>query len=52
LTRHPRVQNLEFTAIRAGRSADIVALPGDPTQDVRLLENIPFVRQGGNIYKQ
>jgi imidazolonepropionase-like amidohydrolase len=44
LIRHPRVQNLEFTAIRAGKSADIVALPGDPPQDVRLLENVPFVK--------
>lgn len=42
----------EFGSIRAGKSADIIAVPGDPTQDVRLLENVPFVMKEGKIYKQ
>lgn len=42
----------EFGSIRAGKSADIVAVTGDPTQDVRQLENIHFVMKEGKIYKQ
>lgn len=42
----------KFGSIRAGKSADIVAVAGDPTQDVRLLENIPFVMKEGKVYKQ
>jgi imidazolonepropionase-like amidohydrolase len=41
-------------SIRAGKFADIVAVEGDPTAaaaNVRLLENIPFVMKGGQIYK-
>ncbi len=35
----------------AGRFADLVAVSGDPTRDVRLLENIPVVIQGGDVVK-
>ena len=38
--------------IEAGRYADIVAVSGDPTQDVTLLENVGFVMKGGDVYKQ
>ncbi len=38
-------------ALEAGRFADIVAVEGDPTVDVRLLENIPFVMKAGVIVK-
>jgi imidazolonepropionase-like amidohydrolase len=44
----------ELGSIRAGKFADIVAVEGDPTAaaaNVRLLENIPFVMKGGQIYK-
>ncbi|TYT24931.1 amidohydrolase family protein [Luteimonas viscosa] len=37
--------------LEAGRWADLVAVPGDPTQDVRLLEQIPFVMKGGEVVK-
>ncbi|HUO35870.1 MAG TPA: amidohydrolase family protein [Candidatus Acidoferrum sp.] len=42
----------EFGSIRTGKYADIVAVEGDPTQNVRLLENIPFVMKAGKVYKQ
>lgn len=38
--------------VEAGRYADIVAVDGDPLQDVRLLEKIPFVMKGGVVVKQ
>ncbi|HLM54197.1 MAG TPA: amidohydrolase family protein [Pseudoxanthomonas sp.] len=37
--------------IEAGRFADFVAVPGDPTQQVDLLENIPVVIKGGAVVK-
>lgn len=37
--------------IEAGRWADLVAVPGDPTQDVVLLESVPFVMKGGDVVK-
>ena len=37
--------------IEAGRWADLVAIAGDPTQDVALLESVPFVMKGGDVVK-
>lgn len=42
----------EFGSVRPGKFADIVAVEGNPAQNVRLLENIPFVMKDGKIYKQ
>ena len=41
----------DLGAIEAGRVADLVAVAGDPTTDVRLLESIPFVMKGGEVVK-
>lgn len=38
-------------AIEAGRFADIIAVEGDPLDDVSLLEDVRFVMKGGKIYK-
>ncbi len=38
--------------IEAGRYADMVAVAGDPTKDVRLLENVAVVIKGGAVVKQ
>ncbi len=38
-------------AIEAGRYADIIAVPGDPTRDVTLLEAVPFVMKGGVVVR-
>jgi imidazolonepropionase-like amidohydrolase len=42
----------EFGSIRAGKSADLIAVDGDPLADIRLLEHVTFVMKEGVIYKQ
>ena len=37
--------------IEAGKDADIIAVDGDPIQDVRLLENVGFVMKHGRVHK-
>jgi imidazolonepropionase-like amidohydrolase len=39
-------------SIRPGKFADIIAVSGNPLEDVRLLENVKFVMKEGRIYKQ
>lgn len=36
-------------SIEAGRFADIIAVAGDPTADVTLLEHVSFVMKGGEV---
>ncbi len=38
-------------AIEVGRYADIIAVLGDPTQNVALLERVSFVMKGGDMVK-
>jgi imidazolonepropionase-like amidohydrolase len=38
-------------ALETGRFADLIAVPGDPTQDVTVLERVPFVMKGGDVVK-
>jgi imidazolonepropionase-like amidohydrolase len=37
--------------IESGKLADLVAVPGDPLQDIRQTEKVTFVMQGGRIVK-
>jgi imidazolonepropionase-like amidohydrolase len=39
-------------AIEAGKLADVVAVPGDPIGDVRVMEQVGFVMKEGVIYKE
>ena len=39
-------------SLEPGYLADIVAVPGDPLQDIAVLENVSFVMKGGVIYKK
>lgn len=38
--------------IEAGRLADIVAVPGNPLEDIRVLERVGFVMHGGKTIKK
>jgi imidazolonepropionase-like amidohydrolase len=44
---HPEL----FGSVTAGKSADIIAVRGDPLADVRVLEHVAFVMKEGVIYK-
>ena len=37
--------------LEAGKFADVIAVTGDPLQDVRTLENVSFVMKGGVVVK-
>ena len=41
-----------FGSISAGKSADIIAVKGDPLADIHTLENVAFVMKEGHVYKQ
>jgi imidazolonepropionase-like amidohydrolase len=41
-----------FGSITAGKSADIVAVSGDPLADIHELEHVHFVMKEGRVYKQ
>jgi imidazolonepropionase-like amidohydrolase len=45
---HPEV----FGSITAGKSADIIAVTGDPLADIHVLEHVGFVMKEGTVYKR
>jgi imidazolonepropionase-like amidohydrolase len=42
----------QLGSIKPGKYADIIAVPGDPLSDIRLLEDVKFVMKDGKIYNQ
>jgi imidazolonepropionase-like amidohydrolase len=38
-------------ALETGKWADIIAVKGDPLQDVTILQHVPFVMKSGTVYK-
>ena len=44
-------RNEQVGAIRNGLFADVVAVPGNPLQDIRVMEQVSFVMKGGKVEK-
>ena len=42
----------QIGSLEAGYFADVIAVSGDPTQDISVLENVSFVMKGGIVYKK
>jgi imidazolonepropionase-like amidohydrolase len=39
-------------SIEVGKLADVIAVAGDPTQDIRQTSKVKFVMKDGRIYKR
>ncbi|HEY1656852.1 MAG TPA: amidohydrolase family protein [Candidatus Sulfotelmatobacter sp.] len=42
----------QIGALEPGYFADVVAVPGDPLQDIATVQNVSFVMKGGVVYKK
>jgi len=42
----------QIGALEAGYLADVIAVPGDPLQDIGVLQNVSFVMKGGVVHKK
>jgi len=42
----------QIGSLEPGYFADVIAVPGDPLQDIGVLQNVGFVMKGGVIYKK
>jgi len=40
----------ELGSLSAGKVADIIAVPGNPLQDIHLMEKVNFVMKEGEVY--
>lgn len=45
-------RSTELGSIKAGKYADLIAVSGDPLDNIRLLEDVAFVMKAGKVYKQ
>jgi imidazolonepropionase-like amidohydrolase len=42
----------DLGALKPGYNADIIAVPGNPLDDIRVLEHVSFVMKGGVVYRR
>jgi imidazolonepropionase-like amidohydrolase len=42
----------QIGSLEAGHLADVIAVPGDPLQDISVVQNVGFVMKGGVVYKK
>ncbi|HMG34853.1 MAG TPA: amidohydrolase family protein [Blastocatellia bacterium] len=45
-------KSADIGSVQPGRYADLVAVKGDPTADIKLLQKVSFVMKAGQIYKR
>ena len=43
-------QQANIGSLEAGKFADIIAVPGDPLQDIAVIEKVSFVMKDGKVY--
>ena len=41
----------DIGSAEAGKHADIVAVPGNPLEDISVMKRVDFVMKGGRVYK-
>lgn len=42
----------QIGALKPGYFADLIAVPGDPLQDISVLQKVTFVMKGGTVYRK
>jgi imidazolonepropionase-like amidohydrolase len=42
----------QIGVLKAGYFADVIAVPGDPLQDISAVQKVSFVMKGGVIYRK